>query len=79
MRKKIERNPFPNGDYIVMVVETQWKKIRKQTAYWIVKKVMEKNETEKVVLESVPEKSFWVKPELVDGGGRLEECSQRSQ
>lgn len=38
---------------------------------------MQKNETEKVVVESVPEKSFWVKPELVEG--RVEEYFEKSQ
>lgn len=51
--KKVGRNPSPNGDYVVMAVDTHWKKKKqkqkqvKHIAYWIAREMKEKNKAEK--------------------------------
>lgn len=56
---------------LIVVVDTQQqKKSVMYIAYWIVIKVKDKNRAREVVMDNVPKKVFWVKPEVADGGVR---------
>lgn len=67
--KKIGRNPFPNGYYSDGGRNTMIKKLIKIYSTLDCHKSYGKNKAEKVAVEGVSKKTFWVKPEL-DGERR---------
>lgn len=67
----VNKIEVPSLTELIVVVDTQQQqKSVMYIAYWIVIKVKDKNRARKVVMDNVPKKVFWVKPEVPDGGVR---------